>query len=149
MTIHLWLEKSDEDRLQGVEITLTNYPNSDGILEGWLDNAGLLAKIGKDFVLGEKKIFLPANMEFVRVKGNSNYDKRGFILTPYSETEVVHHLRTRTITKRTGIPRVELTGSDQEDFLSRVFRTYAEDPLVNKFKEKDYYLVVYSRNDRK
>ncbi|MBM3303951.1 MAG: hypothetical protein FJY76_02550 [Candidatus Aenigmarchaeota archaeon] len=121
------------------------YVGCDGILMGGLDNSGVLARIGKQFVLGRRNIWIPKGTEqeipFVRIDNNSMYNS-GLVLTPYNENDVKFHLGTKTIDKRTKLARVELLGADTDDFVGRVFRTY-RDSLVLKRTERDKRLVLY------
>ena len=141
----LWLREEDKNLFEeACKIELDSY--RDDILTGKLDNEGLLAKIGKKFVLGKHSIWKPKDSDqeypFVRIRNSSSYSN-GLILTPYSAIDVEYHLGVRTIDKKTKFERVELTGSDGDDFVERAFNTYYN-PMVHKWNEKDQHFLLYS-----
>lgn len=140
--IVLWLRPCDKELFESIipDVNLEKY--SEDILKGLLEEPGYVAKIKKHFVLGRKKIWTPKDTEdkiaFVYIKNNSAYGN-GLILTPYSDTDVIYHLKSKLIKRH---HREELLGSDQDDFIKRVFETY-ESPLIDKFDERGHHLVLY------
>lgn len=145
MPVKLWIRGLERGLFECVcDMELSEYPN--GKLTGLLENPGLLAKIGKQFVLGKKRVWEARGtgqaLYFVRINNNSAYPD-GLILTPYSAEDVHSHLKSRTIDEKTKIHREELTGSDMDDFVGRVFNTYCG-PLVRRNMERDNHLVLYS-----
>lgn len=147
--INLWLREQDRSLLDEHYKANLN-PYCDNLLFGSLDNPGFLGRIGKNFVLGKDGIWKPKDTSqeyhFVRIDNNSAYPS-GLILTPYSAIDVDCHLKSKTIDKTTKFERVELNGSDTEDFILRVFVAY-DGPLVSKFNEKDRHLLFYSTHER-
>ena len=145
MSLNLWLREQDKTLFRGLcKISLNSC--KDKILTGTLDNPGLLAKVGKKFVLGKTSVWIPRDTDkkyyFVRIDNSSAYSN-GLILTPYSEIDVTYHLKSKTIDRKTKFERVELEGMDTADFIERVFRTYYG-LLVRKFNEKDQHFLLYS-----
>lgn len=148
MALDLWIETFDEELFKNIcQVSLKQY--NDHLLTGKLDNEGTLSKFGKKFVLGRKEVWIPKSMEksrrgysFVRINNNSSYPL-GLILTPYSDIDVKYHRNSRTIDQKTNFERIELFGSDQDDFIERVFKTY-KNSLVHKPKEKDNHFILYS-----
>jgi len=146
MPVTLWIQSDNRGRLEQVcEIDLEEC--LEGILTGGFEDPGHLAKVRKKFTLGKRQTWrvklkgdaTQEGLDFVYIKNNRAY-REGLMLTPYSETDVIYHLKSRPIE---GHAREELVGSDQEEFLERVFRTYAQ-PLINKFSDKDKHLAVYA-----
>lgn len=143
MSLRLWLREQDKTLLEELsKISLNSY--GDQILTGILDNPGLLAKIGKRFVLGKEGIWIPKDTDqkyhFIRIRNSSVY-LNGLILTPYSDIDVDYHLKTRRIDITTEFERVELRGTGS--FVEQAFYTYYS-LLVHKLAEKDQYFLLYS-----
>jgi hypothetical protein len=151
MPLKLWVREADKGLLaESCDIELSTYVND--ILTGRLDNEGLLAKIGKSFVLGKEGIWTSKaenpkskkqEISFAKIKNSSAYPN-GLILSPYSAVDVKYHLGSKTIDQTTPLEKIQLMGSDQEDFAVRVFRTYYHTVGVKRFCEKDNHLVLYS-----
>jgi hypothetical protein len=145
MATRLWVSRPDADMLRGiVPVELTEHLKD--ILTGEIGNDGLVAKIRKSFVIGRKRIWIPTSGQhfpFVRVDNHPMYPN-GFVMTPYSAVDVDYHLGTRTIDKTTPLDRVELIGSDQNDFAARVFSTYFYPACVKKRPgEIENHFVLY------
>jgi hypothetical protein len=141
--ISLWLREQDRE-LFGEACDLGSYQGE--ILTGELENTGVLAKLRKQFVLGKEGIWKPRDTDqeyhFVRIDNNSAYPD-GLVLTPYSETDVKYHLRTKTIDETTRLAREELAGADSMDFVERVFGTYYGS-VVRRLAERDQHFILYS-----
>jgi hypothetical protein len=148
MTLQLWIRQSDKERLTAAcKVNLS--ADVDDTLTGVLSDPGFLSKIGKMFVLGRKKLWVPKgfdaaskNFPFVYVKNSGAY-KEGLILSTYSNLDVKYHLKTQDIGERTGIHVEQLFGGDAEMFVRSVFNTYY-DSLIRKLDEKDNHFVLYS-----
>lgn len=143
MAIELWLKADDRKRFEDVcdAVKLSPYQNSEGILTGKMKKDGGISALRKDFVLGRKGIWKPNGYFFVHVINNPVY-RDGLILTPYSAVDVRFHLRGRTIDEKTNLSRIELLGTDTDDFVERVFRTYGDSQVAKK-TERDNHLVLY------
>ena len=90
--ITFWLEEQYRKLFGEVcDAELMPYVGCADMLMGGLDNPGVLARIGKDFVIGRRRIWIPKDtkqeLPFVRIKNNSMYSD-GLVLTPYDETDV-------------------------------------------------------------
>ncbi|MBI5389631.1 hypothetical protein HZB01_04615 [Candidatus Woesearchaeota archaeon] len=166
--INLWVREQDKDLLSRVcECDLVGYDA--GLLSGQLENAGLLAKIQKYFVLGKERIlmqreslikterltkhfvrkgggWIPKSSDykysFVKIIDCSNY-QNGLVLTPHRSVvpNYVSEMETADPSNRFDV--VILDGSDTEPFVTRVFSTYYGDN-VRKKHDKDYSFFLYS-----
>jgi len=138
-----WLKKEDEKLFESCfsdenEIPYTDLRNySDHILTGRLKKPGELSRITGRFVLGRKKIqkLNTEKMGFVYIKNNSAYPK-GLTLVPLdTDMQDLKSIKSGSVIK-------ELLGSDEDDFVENVFKTYG-DSSINKSDKKDYHLLLY------
>ena len=138
-----WLKKEDENLFESCfsdedEIPYTDLRNySDHILTGRLKKPGELSRITGRFVLGRKKIqkLNTEKMGFVYIKNNSAYPE-GLTLVPLdTDMQDLKSIKSGSVIK-------ELLGSDEDDFVENVFKTYG-DSSINKSDKKDYRLLLY------
>ena len=148
--VNLWLREQDVGLLgKGVETPVSVYRK--GLVQGHLDNPGFLGGLGKHFVLGKEGVWIPKGTNhkyhFARIDNSLAYSN-GIFLTPYSRIDVIYHLGSRPIDKKTPLESEELLGSDQDDFVERVFRTYYG-PTVRRIDERGQHFLLYSTYDKR
>lgn len=148
MALRVWVSTDDAEMIKGiVPVELEVHLGS--ILTGEIEDAGLMGVVGRQMVIGRKRLWVNGEGEqkqsipFVRIDNHPMYPS-GFVLTPYSAVDVDYHLGTRTIDKRTALDRVELIGSAEGDFVARVFSTYFYPACVKKRPgEMENHFVLY------
>jgi len=156
-TITAWIRKEDRPLFEKHCVAELKPYRSRFLTSTGLE-AGYLGGLVRDFVLAKEGIWIPAGADgndearpFARTKGSRGNTNRpgnsayphGLVLIPYSHADVRYHLRTRTIDQTTDRARVELEGSDKDDFVERAFRTYYSS-LVRRFTERDQHILLYS-----
>lgn len=141
MPTRLWVRDVDRAILESISKVGINKYN-DNISTGVLENDGSLNRIMKEFVLGRTRRWKQSanSLEFVRIDYMHLYPN-GLILTPYSDIDVRYHLSSKNIEQNSPIERVELRGSDHDDFVDRAFGTYYH-PIVSKHEPKDFRFIL-------
>lgn len=149
--IKTWFKTEDKEFFLNAtskfSINLDSY--LEDILTAEVENSGLVGGFRYYFCVGKVGRWAQRDnsqvFQFIRIDNHSLYTD-GLILTPYSAEDVDYHLKGKTIDKRSNLERVELVGSDTDDFIMRSFQTYGNSKLIKNLTEKDKRLLLYQLN---
>ena len=148
MPVRVWLHACDEERFtRYADVALEHYggEGKDEIATAEI-KSGLLSHLKQDFVLGKVKFWekegYAHRTAWVRVDNHPAYPG-GMAFTPHDWINTRYCGKTKTIDQRTGLKRVQLLAAPNNDFIRRVFITYAADFKVCKPSEHERHLLVY------
>jgi len=121
--LDFWIRESDERRL---EFTYNTHirPYAQKFLTGEMDDPGLLEKVKEYFTVASWMLGAPQGAgpecDFAYV-GSAALYPQGVVLTPFKARDIKLDHHNRWVHRK---DRIEMTGSDGEDFPSMFFRNY-------------------------
>lgn len=138
--IDFWIRESDNKTLAfAYDTDMRLY--SQTYLTGEIDDPGSLAKVRKYFTLARWRLWKPEDTkqeyDFVHVKSATLYPQ-GVVFTPFTANDIQLDHRALLIHRK---ERIELMGSDGDDFPPRFFKTYTG--LFKTQQVKDWHAFLY------
>jgi len=151
--ISLWIPSAELDDLKS-RLPLTDIKELDNsLVRAVLTNPGHLGgtKLRKTHITVELGYFMTeeedisgAYGKISKKQGHSMYPN-GLMFTSYDANDVRYHLKTRTVTERDGIPRLEVSvsdnGQDLDGFVAAAHGAY--ESFGRKRTERENHLLFY------